>query len=206
MATEFMVKLPDRPGQLADGDLRRLGHRQARDRDLLDRRRSAAGRPIYEDRWRSAIQRSRERMMNINSVRVYLLAVLGMPLGGCSCYFRASGTLITPDGERLLERERVAAVVEAAVKPFGFSSGKVIPYKNQDLIDYELGGGGGFSRDRLTVMLEPSALRIGLKDNIRSDESELARRVLEAIRTQIADSLGARIEFRPLNKCQLEWP
>src|SRR5206468_6018746 len=95
--------------------------------------------PIYQDRWRSAIQKSRERMMNVNSVRVYLLALLiGMPLVGCACYFRASGTLITPDGERPLERERVAAVVEAAVKPFGFSSGKVIPYKNQDLIDYEL--------------------------------------------------------------------
>ena len=144
--------------------------------------------------------------MNINSVRAYLLALLGMPLVGCACYFRASGTLMTPDGERPLERERVAAAVEAAVKPFGFSSGQVIPYKNHDLIDYELGGGGGFSRDRLTVVLEPSALRIGLKDNIRSDETELARKVLEAIRTQIADSLGARIEFRPLNKGQLEWP
>lgn len=98
-------------------------------------------------------------------------------------------------------RGNLTESIKRALEPFGFSGPHVSDYYGSPLLAFKLRPPPRSSL--LYVVVDDQKMQVWLKDEMNSKESELDRRILNAI-TQEIQKLGVTIGFQTLRSCQLE--
>jgi len=137
--------------------------------------------------------------MKAHGLLAYALAIFTTMLVGCAtlrpCLFAVSGTVVDFRSEQAPTPKQLYDAVESSVGVFGFTGDKISRF-SYDLGDYNI-----FPGESLSIMLDPKTLRISPRDNNRSDESEMVKKISSSMQAQVTDVFGARIDFEQTRTC-----
>jgi hypothetical protein len=112
----------------------------------------------------------------------------------CPTHYRASAVMV---GGNLASTDTppLSTVVADALRPLGFTTSTVSPDPD-GVIRYYLGGGFSFG-NRIDVALDGNVHRISVFDYKSSRQTDITRRVQEAIERQVASVYGTTTVFNP---------
>jgi hypothetical protein len=134
-------------------------------------------------------------------VCLLLLAAVGAVLPACAtiskCHYGATAVVVlTPTGHYENTPELVA-VLDAALKPLGYSAGTKLPIPDKDLYGYSVGAGLHLvPENRVDVRLDVAAGTISIYDYQNYSRSDFVTRTEEAIARGVDTSYRQRLDFK----------
>jgi len=137
----------------------------------------------------------------VRLIWLLFLAAVESTLAACAtisqCHYGATAVVALPSPVQHQDTSELVTVLDAALKPLGYSGAAKVPIPDKDLYSYSVGAGLHLvTQNRVDVWSDVVAGTISIYDYQKYSRSDFVARTEEAIRREVATAYGQQLDFK----------